>query len=130
MKALSIKQPWANFIADGEKTIETRTWSTAYRGSLLIVSSKKPDLENFPEMLVKGSGPYGCAVATARLAECRPMRPEDAEGAGCDFYTGAFAWVLEDIKRIKPFPVKGSQGLYEVDDALIKVLETKGESHA
>jgi len=39
MKALSVKQPWANKIASGEKTIEVRTWYTHYRGPLLIVLS-------------------------------------------------------------------------------------------
>jgi hypothetical protein len=42
LAALSIKQPWANMIISGEKTIETRTWSTDFRGDLLIVSSKTP----------------------------------------------------------------------------------------
>lgn len=40
MKALNVKQPWAWLIASGKKTIETRTWSTKYRGPILIVSSK------------------------------------------------------------------------------------------
>lgn len=116
MKALSVKQPWANMIADGEKTIETRTRSTPYRGSLLIVSSKQPDLENFPEMSRLGNGPYGCAVAVAQLVGCRPMRPDDADAAGCECYPGAVAWELADVQRIKPpFPVRGSLGLYEVE---------------
>ena len=116
MKALSIKQPWANMIADGEKTIETRTWSTPHRGPLLIVSSKKPDLENFPEMSRLGNGPYGCAVAVAQLVRCRPMEAEDVDEAGCDCYPGAIAWLLDDIRRIeKPFPVKGGLGLYDVE---------------
>ena len=36
MKALSLWQPWASLIALGVKTIETRSWSTTYRGPLLI----------------------------------------------------------------------------------------------
>jgi len=31
MKTLTVRQPWANLIASGRKTIETRTWSTNYR---------------------------------------------------------------------------------------------------
>lgn len=45
MKALSVKQPWAALIASGQKTIETRTWPTKYRGALLICSSAKPENE-------------------------------------------------------------------------------------
>jgi hypothetical protein len=43
MKALSVKQPWADLIASGQKTIETRNWYTPYRGNILICSSKEPD---------------------------------------------------------------------------------------
>lgn len=36
MKALTIHQPWAQLIALGAKTIETRSWSTRYRGPIAI----------------------------------------------------------------------------------------------
>jgi hypothetical protein len=103
LKALSLKQPWANMIAAGEKTIETRRWPTDYRGPLLIVSSKTPDIP-----------PAGCAVALATLVECRPMTRLDEHSARCALYPGAFAWVLRDIRRLKAFPVKGRLGIYEV----------------
>ncbi|MCC8073638.1 MAG: ASCH domain-containing protein [Clostridiales bacterium] len=28
MKAISVQNPWANFITTGEKTIEVRSWNT------------------------------------------------------------------------------------------------------
>src|SRR5439155_3362324 len=71
MKALSVKQPLSNLIASGQKTIEMRTWRTAYRGDLLVVSSKVPKIE-----------PAGYAFAIVRLVDCRPMTMED-EGAAC-----------------------------------------------
>lgn len=40
MKALTITQPWATLIAQGHKRIETRGWSTDYRGLLGIHSGK------------------------------------------------------------------------------------------
>lgn len=40
MKALSIKQPWAELIASGKKDIENRTWKTNYRGRVLIHATK------------------------------------------------------------------------------------------
>ncbi len=40
MKALSLLQPWATLVVIGVKQIETRSWSTAYRGPLLIHASK------------------------------------------------------------------------------------------
>lgn len=44
MKALSLRQPWAWLVAAGYKTIETRTWSSKYRGPLLIHASGKWDI--------------------------------------------------------------------------------------
>ena len=111
MKAISIKQPWAHLIATGKKTIETRTWETYYRGELLIVSSK---------ISVKGYHgfgdlPLGQAVAVAILTDCRLMIKYDEESTLCDIYSGAYSWVLENIRQIKPFPVKGRLRIYEVE---------------
>lgn len=36
MKALTIWQPWASLLADGEKRFETRSWATSYRGPIAI----------------------------------------------------------------------------------------------
>lgn len=36
MRALTLHQPWASLVALGVKTIETRSWSTKYRGPLAI----------------------------------------------------------------------------------------------
>jgi hypothetical protein len=105
MKALSIQQPWANMIATGEKTIETRTWLTDYRGQILIVSTKKPDIH-----------PAGYALAVATLVDCRPMSVLDEPAAQCRRTPKAIAWVLENVRRIeKPFPVQGELGLFDVD---------------
>jgi hypothetical protein len=104
MKALSVKQPWANLIASGRKTIETRLWPTDYRGPLLIVSSKTPNIH-----------PAGYALAIAELVDCRPMTASDEQAACCDRYPGAFSWVMRDIRRISIFRVRGKLGLYDVD---------------
>ena len=45
MKALSIKQPYAELILQGKKKIELRKWNTNFRGEFLIHASKIPDLE-------------------------------------------------------------------------------------
>lgn len=39
MKVLSIKEPYATLIANGNKVIETRSWKTNYRGELFIHAS-------------------------------------------------------------------------------------------
>ena len=46
MKCLSLKQPYAELLAIGKKTIESRKWSTSYRGNFLIHASKTIDIES------------------------------------------------------------------------------------
>lgn len=97
MKALSIRSPWWEKILSGEKTIETRTWATKYRGDILICASQ----------------PKGMAVAMAKITDCRFMTEDDELAACCPIYPGAYAWVLESIEPLKvPFPVKGKLGLF------------------
>ena len=103
MKALSVKQPWADLIARGEKTIEVRGKATKHRGPLLIVASKRPDV-----------WATGFASAVVDLVDCRPMARAD-EGAALDErQTGAKAWVLRNPRRVEPVPVTGRLGVYDV----------------
>ena len=90
-------------IASGKKTVETRTWATRYRGPVLIVSSLSPRVE-----------PAGYALAVAEIVESRPMMPADEGAAGCKVYPKAYAWVLRNVRAIKPFRVQGRLGLYDV----------------
>ncbi len=105
MKALSVKQPAANKIASGEKTIELRTWPTKYRGPVLILSSKSPNIE-----------PAGCALAIVDLVDCLPMREEHViASCASQLYPECYCWILANVHVIKPVPMKGSLGLFEVD---------------
>lgn len=101
MKALSIQNPYATDILNGDKPIEFRTWKTNHRGDLLIVSSKNP---KFSGML------SGHALCVVTLADIRPSEE----------YDGYYEWLLENVRPIEPFPVKGKLNLYNVDDSLIK----------
>ncbi len=40
MKCLSLKQPYADLLATGKKTIEIRKWNSNFRGPFLIHASK------------------------------------------------------------------------------------------
>ena len=104
-KALSLKQPWANMICSGEKTIETRTWNTHYRGDLVICSSQSPKVE-----------PYGCALCIVELYGTEPMTKAHEKGACCDVYDRAWAWHLRSIRPLKkPVPVKGKLGIFDLE---------------
>jgi activating signal cointegrator 1 len=86
MKALSVWQPRASTIASGAKTIETRSWFTHYRGSLIIHAGKRrvelADMVGFVNWrdvlggLTLDGGiwdalPFGAAIAVCELVDCR-----------------------------------------------------------
>lgn len=104
LKAISLKQPWANLVASGKKTIETRKWTTKYRGDLVICSSQSPRIE-----------PYGCALCVVELYKIEPMGKEHEKEACCEVYPGAYSWFLRNLRVLKsPFRTKGQLGIYEL----------------
>jgi hypothetical protein len=51
--ALTVQQPWAYAITVGAKTVENRTWTTRYRGPLLIHAGKTVDVAAFGLRLIR-----------------------------------------------------------------------------
>lgn len=105
MPALSVKQPWASMIASGEKTIETRTWWTPYRGPLAICSSALP----------KGYGVTRRALCVVFLKHCREMTLADEVAACCPIYDKAKAWIFDAERRIglkAMADVRGQLGIF------------------
>ncbi len=50
MKCLSLKQPYAEFLVSGKKTIELRNWNTMFRGKFLIHASKNIDKDRLESL--------------------------------------------------------------------------------
>lgn len=121
MIALSVKQPHASLLL-GPKSIETRTWTTAYRGPLLICSGQSPDvvamrLRGVTPATWEQDYPPGVALGIVHIIDVRPMRQADEVAACCAFRPGLFAWVRAPIlhKLARPFPVRGQLGLFKVE---------------
>jgi hypothetical protein len=128
MKALSVRQPFADQIAIGVKTIEFRTWSTDHRGKLLIcASSHDPGLW----LDVEADGaveqlplPCGVMLCVVKLVNIRQMTRADAKDYDCEFDPGTLAWELEGGYAVLPEPVTGKLHLFEVpDDLIVKMPE-------
>jgi len=118
MKALTICQPYAELIARGEKPIENRTWETPYRGLLFIHAGKSRAWLSPGDETTYAGMPFGALVATAQLAECLHMErawPEAyAHLKSNNHAMGPWCWVLEQVTRIAPYPMRGFQGLWYV----------------
>jgi activating signal cointegrator 1 len=142
MKALTLTQPWATLVAIGAKRVETRSWSTSYRGPLAIHAAKalpwswsefNPTREPaFAEALgdlapLNNYGspdlaclPRGVVVATCDLIDVVQIdaylrvQLSEAELAFGDYSDGRLAWLLANVKQLdEPVPAKGRLGLWE-----------------
>lgn len=139
MLALSLHQPWAEAVVLDEKSIETRSWSTAYRGRLAIHATlRRPSDDEVelhrllswradadPRSLADGL-PYGAVVGSVELWGVVPVEQvRDALGYGADYPAGElrwgdysdgrFAWLLHDARVLpRPIPLRGHQRLWEL----------------
>ena len=125
MKTLSVTHPWAQLIVIGAKQFETRSWTTTYRGPLLIHAAK-----NFPgyakDFCISVIGlrptelPFGAIIGRVILENV--YRTEDLapiltalERHYGDYTSGRWAWELAEAAMFEtPIPYKGALGLFEV----------------
>ncbi len=129
MKALSIKQPWADSIVFGHKSIECRSWETNYRGELFIHASKVPDLsmKELKELYEDELPPLGSIVGKVDLIDCRKFKsPSDNEKAQLDKSVrfNGFAWILSNPLVLEvSIPMKGALRIYNIPSQIQELLK-------
>ncbi|MEX0718724.1 MAG: ASCH domain-containing protein [Planctomycetaceae bacterium] len=113
--ALGVRQPWAELILRGVKTIEVRTVDTRQRGTIYLYASKKftdhPAAQAATEAhsLDLESLPRGMLVGTVDLVATRACEPDDAARACVrrGDVIGRIGWRLENPHRLpEPLPVR------------------------
>jgi activating signal cointegrator 1 len=120
---LSIRQPWAELILQGRKSIEVRSWSTAHRGELWLHAGARTD-DDAMRRLGLGSlaVPHGALVGRCELYDCVEFSVDTWEQWRVrHLNSGAlekrrFAWLLRDPTRTSPKPMKGRLGLMRLND--------------
>ena len=124
MKCLSVKQPYAEFIVKGLKTIELRSWNTSYRGELLIHASAVPDPEGIKRFNIDESSiQKGAIIGKVFLYGVKEypntlaiLEDKDRHLAGEAYVNKSkFGFLLREAKAITPIKAKGSLGIYEVN---------------
>lgn len=142
MKALTLWQPWASLVALGHKKVETRCWSTKYRGLIAIHSAKnlppnwlgksvrtvdfqfelrealgcdrlRDDHLEFVKQLPRGS--MLCIVSLMDIRETDRIQDDisQRERIFGNYEEGRYAWFLEMVERFEtPIPAKGNRMLW------------------
>jgi ASCH domain-containing protein len=102
MRALSVRQPWAELIILGHKTIEVRTKRTHLRERVFIYASKNR-IEPAEEARISQEYgidvdelPRGVLVGTANIVGCLPLKEDDSQAACFQIAEthGFYAWLL------------------------------------
>lgn len=117
MKVLSLKQPFAELVVSGKKTIELRNWNTKFRGKFLVHASKNPDLKSMRKFGFKDL-PRGFIVGEAELVDVKNYldkreHEKDKDKHLADSSWGNYGFVLKNARWIKPIPAKGKLNFWE-----------------
>lgn len=116
MRALTLIQPWASLVAEGRKTVETRSWPTSVRGRIAIHAGKKVDKNACKKFGYEASNIITSAIiATVALVDCVQFpHPDIQPDKYGDFSSGRYGFVLKSIKReFPPKHIKGHLGFWE-----------------
>ncbi|MDE5539958.1 MAG: ASCH domain-containing protein [Bacilli bacterium] len=130
MKVLSLTEPYATLIKEGNKKIETRSWKTSYRGKLYIHASStkipKEYRSNKELMALVDTNKlnYGNIICSCELVDCVEMTDEFIEKIKKNkkefvsgvYSKGRYAWILKDIEALnEPIKAKGHLGIWNFD---------------
>lgn len=133
MKALTIWQPYAHYIALGLKKIENRTWAPTENmlklGDYFAIHAGMRYDKSGAESIRRELGlvvpkhedlPKGAIVAVAVLDRIAAAE-DDFDPAWDDpWFSGPWGWCLRDVVAIEPVPCNGAQKLWYVPDRIVE----------
>ena len=119
MKALSLKQPYAELVVDGRKKIELRNWRTKFRGEFFIHAAKNPDKESMKRFGFT-TLPLGFLVWKANLIDVKTYENEEEHSKDKDLHLassscGNHGFILKNPIKIEPIPFKGKLNFFETN---------------
>lgn len=119
IKTITIRQPWAYLIINGQKDVENRSWLTRYRGPIIIQSAARVgnrdafdalcfDIERetgirLPLKFTLGST-EGIVTLSAVTQNSRSIWAA----------SGEYHWILKDPVKLPAVPVSGKLGLWDL----------------
>lgn len=149
MRALSLWRPWPWAFIHGNKRIENRPWEIKFRGDVVFQAAKKFDDAAVPviqrvvssrvqtDLLrptcsgLSSEHPAGVLAFIGAVVDCVPYKEaalhvnreivDDniAWGKQRGYVFGPWCAVVVNIRPLRPIPWKGSQGWFDVPDAIV-----------
>lgn len=116
IKALSIRQPFADKIIFRGKNIENRTWRTKFRGTVAIHAGMK--LAEYVELSDKEKKTLirGAIIGVVDIVDCVGTHRSK-------WFNGPVGFVLKNPRPLKkPIPCKGKLGFWKVTPTVEKEI--------
>jgi ASCH domain-containing protein len=117
MKALTVRQPWAELIVSGCKDVENRSRRTFHRGPLAIHAGLEVAVD-VPTL--QGPVDRGAIIGLVDVIDCvdnSPSRWALAEH---------WHWVLGNAQRLTPpIPYRGALGIWSLDPATERLVRRR-----
>lgn len=117
--ALSIRQPWAWFLAAGHKDVENRSWPTRFRGRILIHAARGctgAEWSEAAEFAKTAAGvevpplaqlDRGGFIGTMDIVDCVQSSPSP-------WFFGPYGFVIRDARPLPFVPWRGELGFFKV----------------
>ena len=116
--AISVRQPWAELLISGRKTIEVRSWAPEYRGRMWLHAGLKsdPELESefgFKDLYRGGFVGSIELIAVVPITKERWMQWHDKHLDRGEYRSGLAAWMVGAPRRFQvPVSGKGQLNLF------------------
>jgi hypothetical protein len=126
MKALTVKQPWANAIIRLGKDVENRSRPTSYRGPLFIHAGLTYSQEGIDFLRARGQWPTaganvtGKVIGTVDVVDCHHADDcgKFSKSGSCSEWAmeDHYHWVLANPQPLEqPFSAKGKLGIWNIE---------------
>lgn len=122
-KCLSLRQPYAELIVSGRKTIELRKWNTRFRGEFLVHASKAIDKEACKlhgidiSSLITGAIVGSAVLRVVKFYQSNKefIADQSKHFALATYAAHKYGFLLSNAKRFEgPIPLKGQLGFFKV----------------
>lgn len=130
MLALTFRQPWADLILGGCKSIEIRSWTTKHRGQLIVHAGKTIDKADARRLGVEVgiTGAYLGAVSIMKVSQMNEEQWDELRSAHLTAgpWPGekTYAWHLSNPLRFDaPVAGNGKLGLFHPSSSIVQALQ-------
>ena len=119
VKCLTVRQPWAYLIVNGHKNLENRSWSTRYRGPLVIQSARSyGSIAELSDLCLDIEEETGIALPdtfTLGVTEgIVTLQDIVTNSQSIWAYDGDYHWILGDPAVLPAVNLSGKLGIWDL----------------